>query len=112
MDEVRRARYRREWAARRDKLAARYFAIVAELGAYCGANCDPELGCGAAVDLQLHHRDGKGWRSRDVGPLRRIKLLEEDHARGELGVLCRACNEVDGGRRTDHYRRRKVAAPF
>jgi hypothetical protein len=81
--------------------------MVDTLGGYCGASCDRELGCGTKHELQLHHNEGKTWRSRDVGPLKRIKLTVIDFLLGRLGVLCKSCNESDGGHKTEWYRKRK-----
>lgn len=109
---MRRRDHAREWSARKARLAARVAEMIRQLGAYCGAGCDPELGCGATDGLQLHHKTGKPWRSREVGPLRRLRLTEVDFARGDLGVLCSRCNATDGGVKTPFYRARKVEVPF
>jgi len=61
-----------------------------------GAGCDPELGCGATADLQLHHKAGCAWTHNRVGPLKRARLYALDFVQGRLGVLCGACNLADG----------------
>jgi hypothetical protein len=111
----RKAENRAAWEARKAKIAEVYAYMVETLGGYCGASCtDHELGCGAKTDLQLHHNDGKSWEANKVGPLKRIKRLVEDFIFDRLGVLCRECNQTDGGRKTAYYRQRRKEqrAPF
>lgn len=102
----------RDWPARKAKLDAVYAWMVAELGGVCGANCDPELGCGSRFDLQLHHKNGKPWTASKVGPLKRLKMLAVDFVCDRLGVLCAECNRRDGVKNQQWYRKQKTPAPF
>lgn len=102
----------RKWQTRKVKLAEAYASMIVALGGYCGASCDPELGCGTRSNLQLHHKNGRPWIASRVGPLKRSRLYAEDFARGELGVLCRQCNELDGVKHRYVYKAKHEAAPF
>jgi hypothetical protein len=104
---------KRDWPARKAKLDAIYALMVADLGGYCGAKCDEELGCGSRSDLQLHHLNGKDWTANKVGPLKRMKLLLDDWLRDRLGVLCRQCNQLDGAKLQGFYADKKTQeVPF
>jgi hypothetical protein len=98
----------RDWPKRRAQLAEVYAYMIEVSGGYCGAGCDPELGCGARSDLQLHHLEGKPWTANKVGPLLRMRMLADDFVRGRLGVLCGDCNLADGHKHAAVYRAKKT----
>lgn len=61
--------------------------LVFELGSRCCI-------CGATEALELDHPFGREWTTRQLNKLMRIIRYEEDHAVGNLRLLCSHCNKV------------------
>jgi hypothetical protein len=84
---------RRRWAEERERRKAEYrrrrTALIDKLGATC-LFC----GCVKRDQLEFDHIDPstRTWRTRAYPLLHRIRLYEEDDAKGFLRILCKPCN--------------------
>lgn len=85
------------WASnprRGERLAAR----EAWLRRVLGGVCDPAAGgCGSEFDLVFHHPKGRKWEPRKLSRELRLSYYEADARDGLLTLLCKSCNERDGG---------------
>lgn len=70
--------------------------VVLALGGKCA-------GCGGTLLSVLepnHWRpEGRQWSARKLSRMKRALAYCEDYKRGDLNVLCRRCNAIDGARR-------------
>lgn len=62
-------------------------ALIRQLGAKCETCPESDLD-----RLEIDHRHGKSWRSRDVASDQRVRRYKREAAAGLLRVLCKSCN--------------------
>lgn len=87
--------YHKEWLRTKAKLEVRRQTLVKKLGGVC-PNPDNNPNCTPTENLELHHLEGKDWDPRSMSPQMRMKLYEQEHELGRIGLLCKSCNSKDG----------------
>ena len=77
----------RRWHLLPQILEQRRLELVLLLGGICKV-------CGSDFDLEIHHRFGKNWRSRDYSRSMRLKKYKQDILNGECFLLCKWCHDT------------------
>lgn len=79
-------RYR--WHIHDERIREMRYRLICELGGCCSVCRSDEI-----EELEFHHVYGKDWRSRDLGPYRRMLQYQKDAADGSLVLLCGECHD-------------------
>ena len=74
------------WHILNESLAAGKRRLILLLGGVCES-------CGEEELLEIHHRNGKTWRSNKLSRPQRLKHYEQDIIAGECFLLCKWCHD-------------------
>jgi hypothetical protein len=73
------------WHLMPELLKRRRKLLIIKLGGMC-------ISCGSRHNLEFHHPNGKSWRSRQYGPMTRLKIYEREIEEGLIELLCDTCH--------------------